>query len=179
MLKIRFIRHAHSEANEKMVISGDPTVLYHLSKKGVEQANQLNLEPSDWLVASDFTRAIETAQLLFPHQEISISPLFRELSYGPYEALDIESNIEEYRVHFFNDEEIEGLETYSSSLERAKRGYQWLIDESKKRGHKSVTVISHAGFMRVLNAYYFGLEKSEACELHFKNTQGFEVEISD
>lgn len=179
MTKVTFIRHAHSEANEKKVMSGDPGVIYHLSELGKEQLKQVSFDSSDLLVSSDFTRAIETAQALFPQQEILINPLFRELQYGPYEKQDIMSIIDEYYLRYLNDEKHDGMSNYSETQKRALEALIWLYEISKEKGYQSITVISHAGFLRMIKVVLNDVAKEDYRLIHFQNLDSFETQISE
>ena len=89
-MKIVFIRHLKTPGNEKRQYIGRTDE--NLSEQAVEEFRQRQEQstgglypPVQHVIASPLKRCIQTAELIYPGQEISVEPMLRECDFGEYE----------------------------------------------------------------------------------------------
>lgn len=101
-----------------------------------------------YLVASDMTRAIESAQRLVPSREIEIQPLLREMSIAPPLWIPGTWPITLWGLLSFVEWSAR-LTTYADHalLRRADSAAGWLIERSRQG---NVVAVTHGGFRRLL-----------------------------
>jgi len=96
-IKIVYFAHGSTEANEKELVDN---IDYPLSTLGIEQAtNQGNLvknQDFDLVITSDFTRAVQTAEIMFGDRNILMiqDKRLREINVGIANKIDDELNLE-------------------------------------------------------------------------------------
>ena len=89
-MKFIFIRHLKTPGNEKRQYIGRTDE--DLSEQAVEEFRQRqeksigDLYPLvQYIISSPLKRCIQTAELIYPGQEISVEPMLRECDFGEYE----------------------------------------------------------------------------------------------
>lgn len=89
-MKIVFIRHLKTPGNERRQYIGRTDE--DLSEQAVEEFRQRQKKsigglypPVQHIIASPLKRCIQTAELIYPGQEISTEPMLRECDFGEYE----------------------------------------------------------------------------------------------
>jgi broad specificity phosphatase PhoE len=152
-MKVYFVRHGSTDLFEKKFCQTDDEPL---NKKGQKQARELGQRfqniPLDLIVSSSHTRALQTAQAISPHVEVS--SLFVEIR-KPSEIIgkskenentkNILKKIDEMYLadpswHYSDEENFEDLK---------KRGIQaldFLISQNKE----NILVVSHANFISLM-----------------------------
>ncbi|MCQ2417386.1 MAG: histidine phosphatase family protein [Oscillospiraceae bacterium] len=83
-MKILLIRHGMTEGNQEKKYIGrtdEP-----LCSEGVRALKQQSFSPCEILVSSPKKRCVETAQILFPEQNIHIMEAFQECDFGDFEG---------------------------------------------------------------------------------------------
>lgn len=89
-MNIICFRHGESVGNKKDITQGHMD--YKLTKKGKKQAKELNRSLNnreitvDKIYSSDLTRALETAKIAFPEEDIIKDNRLREQNYGEIEG---------------------------------------------------------------------------------------------
>ena len=79
-------------------------------------------------MTSDLKRCLQTAQILFPDQNVRVMPEFREMNFGQWEGktyaeLAGDPHYEEWINHHFTSEPPEG-ESYPVFADRIEKGWQ-------------------------------------------------------
>jgi probable phosphoglycerate mutase len=161
MKTIYLVRHGEAQNNVK----NTPTYLAEeakLTEKGREQAafiaERASTLPIEALIASDFVRSQETAQVVADKigVPVDICDLFGERR-GPSELIgrpweDPETQrieTEWVRTFHASDSKVKDGENFAEIVERAKKALVYL--ESRKESH--ILVVSHGFFLRLLAAH--------------------------
>ncbi|MGB3736931.1 MAG: histidine phosphatase family protein [Ilumatobacter sp.] len=182
---ITLIRHGESEVTVDRIIGGKRTCR-GLSPLGRTQAEHLRDRLSrdgvtdvDALIASDFPRAIETADIIrpvfaeagAPHPVEQWSDL-GEHDPGPeIDGMSFEAYVERYGTpNWSGDPDVEifpGGETVRRFHERVLRGLTTLLEEFAGR---HVVVVCHGGVVDAAFRILLDLPRTAAFELHTLNT---------
>src|SRR3989339_2243040 len=146
-IKIVYFAHGSTEANEKELVDN---IDYPLSTLGIEQAtNQGNLvknQDFDLVITSDFTRAVQTAEIMFGDRNILMiqDKRLREINVGIANKIDDELNLE---TPFEG-----GGESY---LQVEKRIQDFLDDMKEKYDGKHIAIVTHRipqlSFEKIIN----------------------------
>lgn len=101
---IYMIRHGKTELNKANVLQGRSN--YPLNDEGIRQAENaakmLERIRFDYVYSSPLIRAVQTAEIVVPNQEILLDDRLIEMDYGQYEGTDLRNMPEEIR-EFFSD----------------------------------------------------------------------------
>lgn len=101
---IYMIRHGKTELNKANVLQGRSN--YPLNAEGIRQAEtaakMLESIRFDYVYSSPLLRAVQTAEIVAPDQEILLDDRLIEMDYGQYEGTDLRNIPEELRI-FFSD----------------------------------------------------------------------------
>ena len=101
---IFIIRHGKTELNKANVLQGRSN--YPLNDEGIRQAKEaakmLENIAFDYVYSSPLIRAVQTAEIVAPDQEIWLDDRLIEMDYGQYEGTDLRNMPEEIRI-FFSD----------------------------------------------------------------------------
>lgn len=182
---ITLIRHGESEVTVDRVIGGRRSCR-GLSALGRSQAENLRdryrrdgIDGVDALVASDFPRAIETADILRPafgaagavHPVDEWSDL-GEHDPGPeIDGMTFDAYVDRFgRPDWTGDPDVEifpGGETTSAFHRRVDRGLNTLLDRFSGR---HVAVVCHGGVVDAAFRVLLGLPRTAVFELHTLNT---------
>jgi broad specificity phosphatase PhoE len=163
-MKLIIVRHGETEENKAGILQGHlPGTLSH---EGIDQgkrlANRLKDEKIDAIFSSDLKRAADTANLIgeyHPRLKIKHTKELREGSAGswtggPSHGLDWDNRPSD-------SESIEQMKV------RAKRFLDKLFEDDNK---KTVLLVSHAGFIRVLISQIIGKKDPWSKTLDQENT---------
>lgn len=101
---IYMIRHGKTELNKANVLQGRSN--YPLNAEGIRQAEaaakMLESIRFDYVYSSPLLRAVQTAEIVAPDQEILLDDRLIEMDYGQYEGTDLRNIPDELRI-FFSD----------------------------------------------------------------------------
>lgn len=101
---ICIIRHGRTELNKANVLQGRSD--YPLNDEGIRQAKEaakmLESIKFDYVYSSPLIRAVQTAEIVAPGQEIVLDDRLIEMDYGQYEGTDLRNMPDEIRI-FFSD----------------------------------------------------------------------------
>ncbi len=153
-MKIIFIRHGLSTANEMRVLSGKRDV--SLSEEGIKKLhilkNNIIYPKTDYYVTSNLKRTIETFNILFEGMTINkTEERFSEMDFGGYEQKSYDFlDLDDYFSRVYLGENISDNELYSDFYSRIKAGLVDLISELQSLGLSSATVVSHSTVIRTL-----------------------------
>jgi len=146
-VKITYFAHGSTKANEEGLVDN---IDYSLSELGIEQSiNQGNLvknQDFDLVITSDFTRAIQTAEIMFGDRNIERlqDKRLREVKVGTYNKIDDTLNL---KTPF-----VGGGESYLQVEVRIK---DFLDDMKEKYDGKHIAIVTHRipqlSFEKIMN----------------------------
>lgn len=158
-MRISFARHGESVSNAAGRWQGQSDV--GLSSKGREQAlllaRRLKAIPFDLVVASDLSRASDTAQVL--GRPVELDRAFREIDVGAWEGLSRSEVQQRYgddlaAIAAGDDRPLGGGESWGDVYRRANEALRRLIARLGPEAH--ALVVTHGGWMRTLFAGVLG-----------------------
>ncbi len=171
------MRHGEAENNIRNIISSQwpEKEKFHLTLKGKvavqETAQQLKKKKIDFIIASDFTRTRETAELVASVLGVKVhfDPRLREIK-----GLDGENNqeVEKY-ISTDNDRltcRVPGGETLP---ELRGRIYRVVVDLEKEYHGKNILIVSHEHPLWALYAASVGLSDQEMLKMKLDAKSGF------
>jgi broad specificity phosphatase PhoE len=160
-LKNRYfaMRHGQSKANLQNIIISHPKNGTHedyaLSdlgrKQALESAKKFNLPDDTIIYTSDFSRAVETAEIVqkeLKAPEIHITKALRERHFGDWEKTDSVNYHMVWAVDESNADHNEGnVEPVNSVLDRAT---SLIIELEQKYTNKDILLVSHGDTLQIL-----------------------------
>lgn len=174
-MKIYFVRHGESTANDEGIYSGHLDV--ELTEKGKQQAlgckDILSNIEFQHVVSSDLKRAKNTAEIICGDRNIDISENkeLREMNFGIWEGLSNREIVEKYKDEYntwINDyvnlKAPEG-ESLKEFYDRAVSAYEdikakYIINKEHISGGdkkiKDILIVSHSGVIRSLISHEMG-----------------------
>lgn len=168
---LTIVRHAETEENRRDISQSQEGGT--ISRKGKRQleklAKQLSTRDFDVILSSDSRRTMETARAVSRSRKIRIIPdlLLRERSMGCF--------VGKPRREFWDARAKSGL----SKTEYRPPGGENYIDLSKraqrflarvlKRKEKSILIVTHGGFIKMLYGELFGIAPEKAFLVEFGN----------
>lgn len=186
-MKIVFIRHLKTPGNEKRQYIGRTNE--NLSEQAVEEFRQRQEQstgglypPVQHVIASPLKRCIQTAELIYPGQEISVEPMLRECDFGEYEQKTYEElkNEPEY-IRWMESGGMTvfpGGEEQTSFRRRCVDGVKRWIARLLEDGADSAAFVVHGGtIMAVLSE--LAEDKHEFYHWQVENGGGYVAEVSE
>lgn len=186
-MKIVFIRHLKTPGNEKRQYIGRTDE--NLSEQAVEEFRQRQEQstgglypPVQHVIASPLKRCIQTAELIYPGQEISVEPMLRECDFGEYEQKTYEElkNEPEY-IRWMGSGGMTvfpGGEEQTSFRRRCVDGVKRWIARLLEDGADSAAFVVHGGtIMAVLSE--LAEDKHEFYHWQVENGGGYVAEVSE
>ncbi len=148
--QIVLMRHGEAESNLTDIISSIPEAPHHLTEKGKSEvratAERLKSENFDLIIASDFVRTKETAELVaevcgIDQSKINFDPRLRELKMGEFDGQTWTDYLQRFkdRADRFNFEPMGG----ESMASLRRRIGDFLFDLETKYKGKKILLISH------------------------------------
>ena len=177
------VRHGESLANVAGIIVSDPaigTVRYGLSAEGRKQvqrsASELGFETPPLIIASDFKRTAETAELIrdvLSAEPVQFDVRLRERFFGNWDGGSHENYSKAWEKdahdsgHVFN-----GVESTNSVRER-----MWAVVESLETQFegRNIILVSHGDPLMVLQTAFAGMDVREHRSLPRFLTAGWRV----
>jgi broad specificity phosphatase PhoE len=157
---LTLIRHGLTEWNVEGRFQGQSDL--PLSQEGTEQARRLaermaRMDPPDRIVTSPLLRAVETAEIAFEGQPVTIEPRLMELHFGAFEGRTLAENLaEDAWRSWARDPYLQpapGGESYRELRERAVAWYRELPHDAAH-----VVAVTHSGTIQMLLAHVLGIE---------------------
>ncbi|MDD1782479.1 phosphoglycerate mutase family protein [Enterovibrio sp. ZSDZ35] len=148
-MRLYLIRHGYSVANNAKLVTGDKTDPLH--QIGLSQAAEVsewikNVIPSekvDLFVTSDWRRANQTAQILFPEATWVVDPALGETNAGSVKNLPLSEFIDlNPRFYHSNDNKYPDGESHAQLNVRV---IDWLKDLVEGYQGKTVVAVVHSG----------------------------------
>ncbi len=177
-MKIYFVRHGQSEANEAGIVADSSP---KLTLKGIEQAERTGRELKDMniakVVSSTYVRAQQTAEIIAGEiglglKDIELLEELKERGMGECEGKPKDLD----NASFFTFDTERGFEAQADLIERLVKALEVIM---QKFGSENIVVVGHA-----VSGYYFqqvikGYRKFSDFEdyKHMKNADYIEIEI--
>lgn len=182
MNKIYVARHGQDLDNEKGILNGHRDKA--LTKIGREQAKNLAFKMKkanislDKIYSSPLKRAYQTAKevkKIFRLNSIEILDLLVERDFGSMSGKKIADIKKLCSPHILKTKTIsyllkgEGIETFPQTLKRAQKVIKIIND---KHQNKSLLLLTHGDFAKMLYAAYYNIHWKEALSnFHFGNSE--------
>lgn len=194
MKKIYLIRHGETESNRKGIFRGRLDI--PLSQNGKEQAKDLRGyfedSPVDAVYTSPLSRAVETAETVFPGHQVIKEPLLDNLDLGEWSGME-KSIVQERFPRQWQDwvtrpESITfpGGERLADVHRRSQLFFEKVLAAETEAiavvSHRSVVKVMIAAALGVAKNYYwkFHLDNASVSLLHYEHQRGFTlVKLND
>ncbi|WP_110111906.1 histidine phosphatase family protein [Bacillus sp. CGMCC 1.16541] len=153
-LAITCIRHGLTNANKEKRYVGWSDVSLCIDGIDKLKKSKLIINPPDFIVSSDLTRCVETANLLFPGTSSILSFHWREMNFGHWELKTYEElkDIVHYRNWLddpFTVSPWEGESFYEFSR-RIWVAWDEIVDLLIEKEYKHAVIVTHGGPLRLL-----------------------------
>ena len=148
-MKLYLIRHGYSIANNAKLVTGDKTDPLH--QIGISQAkevgewikNLIPLEEVSLFVTSDWKRANQTAEILFPEATWIVEPAIGETNAGSVKNLPLSEFIDiNPKFYHFKDNNYPDGESHTQLNARV---IHWLKELVEDYQGKTVVAVVHSG----------------------------------
>ncbi len=180
--RLSLFRHGRTEANEKGIYIGSSTD-YPLSDRGATELcgkQDLYEYPRVQRVySSPLRRCTETAEILFPDQQLYIAEDLRELNFGEFDGKSVDELIkrEDYKEWLRGgspDVRPPGGESAGELCIRCYHALHRILLDMMENDFDHCAAITHGGVISNMLAC-FGLPKISAKELNCEPGEGFEI----
>ncbi len=181
--KINLIRHGRTIANENGIYIGQTD--YPLSEDGKAELENLRVENSypnvSRVYSSPLTRALQTAEIIFPQTEIVVCDEMTEMNFGAFEGIALKDLLELESYHNWikggeNNAPPNG-ETIQNMLQRICSGLNLIIMDMMKNNISESALVTHAGIITNILAC-FGLPKIEPNLIKCNYGEGFLINVT-
>lgn len=181
--KITFLRHGRTEGNENGIYIGKTD--WPLSDKGREELEEkydLHSYPKvERVYSSPLTRALQSAEILFPDREIVICDEMTEMDFGVFEGLPVMElmELDSYKKWIKGglDNPPPNGESLRHMIERTFSGLNLIIMDMMKENIHEAGVVTHSGIIMNTLAC-FGLPKMKPMEFACEPGEGWVVNVS-
>ncbi len=170
-MKLYLVRHGQTDWNTRHLVQGSSDNA--LNAEGIRQAEELRDRIAgiqfDICFSSPLARAYRTAEIITNGRcRIVTSPLLAERYFGEYEGVVPSEDWMKYWTFSEGDKGDGGMETLTSSFERAGK----FIEIIKKNfpNDSKILVVSHGGILKVIHYVITGYdENTDLTQVHFEN----------
>ncbi len=181
--RIKVIRHGKTKAFDNSSYIGITN--YPLSDEGIAELDEkmdiYNYGKIQKVYSSPLSRCVETAEMLFPNNQLHVVTEMGEMSFGDFEEKtpDMLKDLPEYKLWLQGgmDNAPPNGETLRQVLERVLEGLSFIIEDAMKNSLTNVAIVTHGGIiMNMLSC--FGLPKMESSEFLCDFGEGFEIMVT-
>ena len=191
--KFFVVRHGEAENNVRNIVSSNPSLPHHLTKKGKEQvadaAKELKNKKIDLIFYSPLVRTTETAKIIaealnIPNEQLVADMRLRETGKDAWDG----KSVDEYHKAIGDETELTRFTSTTNNAESfnqiRKRMGGFLSEIDKKYEGKTILVVSHDTPIWLLFSAALGLNPKQAIEyrgddeFYFKNADVKELKIS-
>ena len=177
-------RHGESRANVEGIIVSDPaigTVEYGLSDMGrrqvEESAARLSAIVSDAvIVASDFRRTVETAEIIrrvFGAEAVRFDPRLRERQFGQWEGARYTHYSDTWQKDAVDpDQMIDGVESANAVR---RRMVDTVLSLDSEFSDRDMVLVSHGDPLRLLQTAFEGMDTALNRTLPYFETAGWRL----
>ncbi len=170
-MTVFYMRHGHTNYNELGLCNDNPSRDVHLTDKGKAQAQQAALQLKDKridiMLVSQLPRTLQTAQIVNQFHNVGI------LQHG--EINDIRSGfdgrpVRDYFAAIASDR-LNTIPDGGESLLQHKQRIVTFLQQLHAQGADHYLMVCHEETLRVINAFYRGLNNTQMLDHHFDNCQ--------
>ena len=181
--KISFVRHGRTEGNENGIYIGRTD--WPLSDSGrteLEDMYEKHCYPKvERVYSSPLTRALQSAEILFPDREIVICDEMTEMDFGVFEGISIADllELESYKKWIKGglDNPPPNGESLRNMMDRTLSGLNIIIMNMMKENIHEAAVVTHSGIlMNTMSC--FGLPKLKPMDFACDPGEGWQVNVS-
>ena len=177
-IKCYLIRHGITEGNNTLCFNGSGTDEL-LTPEGRAALKEIeNVEPGSMLFSSPMTRAIETAEIMFPGRKPIIVDDLREMHFGIFEGRNHEmlEGEPEYQAWLDSggEAEIPEGDSLDSFRRRAWKGFTEALDSAVCKGADTAYMVVHGG---TIMAVMSGLTGEDYFDFNAPNGAGYIIEV--
>lgn len=181
--RLTVIRHGATRASEQGIYIG--VTDFELSESGKAElyAKKAEFEyPNvDMVYSSPLKRCTQTAEILFPDNEIKTVEAFKELNFGEFDGKSVDElvDLDEFKQWLkggMNNAPPKG-ESVAQLIERTYAGIRDLFIEMTEKGYYHCALVSHGGVIANLMAC-FGLPKNPPSEYSCDSGEGFDIMLT-
>ena len=152
LVAVTLIRHGKTAYNlEKKYLGWTDAPLLNEEKARLRALRRHYPSP-DLVITSDLKRCAETAERLFPAQDIVIDPRFRECHFGDFEGKSYRQleDHHDYRMWLENPFQTRppNGEFYRDFQARLTDGWKHMVNLVNDQYASTVTIVTHAGVIR-------------------------------
>ncbi len=181
--KITFIRNGMTEANEKGIYIGKSD--WPLSDKGradLEEKAKVYAYPKvNRVYSSPLTRALQTAEIIFPDREIVICDEMTEMDFGVFEGLKAEDlvQLDSYKKWLKGglDNPPPNGESLRDMMVRCYTALNAIILDMMQEDATHAGVVTHSGILMNMMSC-FGLPKMKPMEFACQMGFGYEILVN-
>lgn len=181
-MKLVLIRHGKTEGNQQRIYTGWTNTM--LSEEGIkelyEYKEKFKYPKTDRYYTSDLQRAVDSFNILFDDEVITEkSAAFREVHFGEYEETPFSKNAKSpyYKKLISNNNDAKG-ETISQVGLRIFGKLSAIFREMKETNERSVTIVCHAGVIRVILMFLKPLMFETYYDIKTPNGLGYVLELN-
>ena len=180
MIKCYLIRHEKTYGNtlgRYIGVTDEP-----LYRESIPELEKREYPKTDAVFASPLKRCVETAEIIYPHQNISTVKLLSECNFGEFEnknakELEINPKYQEW-IDSYGTLPFPGGESQAEFRQRCLEGMQEIIEQCMDQNIHSIALVVHGGtIMSIMSAY--ARPKEEYFTWQIGNGNGFELEIDE
>lgn len=181
--RLTFLRNGKTRANaEGIYIGRTDWPLSDAGRAELEEKYDMHSYPKvERVYSSPLTRALQSAEILFPDREIVICDELTEMDFGVFEGLSVEQLLEldSYKKWIKGglDNPPPNGETLRSMINRVYSGLNLMIMDMMKNDIAEAGVITHSGIMMNLLSC-FGLPKMKPMEFACEPGEGWTIYVT-
>lgn len=181
--RLTFLRNGKTRANaESIYIGRTDWPLSDAGRAELEEKYDMHSYPKvERVYSSPLTRALQSAEILFPDREIVICDELTEMDFGVFEGLSVEQLLEldSYKKWIKGglDNPPPNGETLRSMINRVYSGLNLMIMDMMKNDIAEAGVITHSGIMMNLLSC-FGLPKMKPMEFACEPGEGWTIYVT-
>jgi alpha-ribazole phosphatase len=170
---IALFRHGLTEENKRKAYLG-----WNDSPLCTQSANLSTSSMYEFYFSSDLPRCIESANILFPNNDLNLLPDLREMNFGLWEGKTYEDLKEEPLYQRWLSNPVSyyppGGESFSEFTHRVQNGWKKITEEILFRKGGTCAIITHGGVIRYLLSE-FAPKPRDFWSWQVPHHQGFEL----
>lgn len=181
--RLTFLRNGKTRANaEGIYIGKTDWPLSDVGRAELEEKYDMHRYPKvERVYSSPLTRALQSAEILFPDREIVICDEMTEMDFGVFEGLSVEQlmELDSYKnwIKGGLDNAPPNGESLRSMINRVYSGLNLMIMDMMKNDISDAGVITHSGIMMNLLSC-FGLPKMKPMEFACEPGEGWMIYVT-